>query len=235
MITTIQQGLRPLFVICFIMGIRTYPTKQEKPMIRWSTYLSILYSLIIWFSYAYIFYYTTNLFTWKLLFGSIIGIVVININIFIMIISIITNFYYQKIFEIIMKRFNAVDDTLEELGTPKMYQDMHMWSLRIIIGWIIYSIVINFCDALYFKLLFKQTILQEFLLASILNHFVHINTFMDLLFIFLLWYIGNRFDKIKENMQCLLMKEKNRLRCTRKKLVAVLHRYNYKRTLWTSM
>lgn len=94
---TIQQVLRPFFVICFVMGVGFYLTKQEKPRIRWSTYLSILYFFIIWFIYAYIFYYTITLFTWKFLFGSDIGIVLINIDIFITAISVFRNFYYQKV------------------------------------------------------------------------------------------------------------------------------------------
>ncbi|XP_067203661.1 uncharacterized protein [Linepithema humile] len=48
---TIQQGLRPLFLMCFIVGLGVYPIKQSNKsrFHRWIAYLSVLYSLALWY------------------------------------------------------------------------------------------------------------------------------------------------------------------------------------------
>jgi len=97
MVVTIQQVLRPLLIMCFIMGLGAYPIKQPNSRIRWITYLSILYSLMIWFSYAYLLYYITNLFTWKVLYHNVVTVIMLAMNIFTSITSAIINFYHQKV------------------------------------------------------------------------------------------------------------------------------------------
>ncbi|XP_029665573.1 uncharacterized protein LOC115236974 [Formica exsecta] len=237
MVTTIQQALRPLFVTYFIMGLNSYPIKQPTSKIPWITCLSILYSLIIWSIYAYLYYYTVTLFTWKKLFLSTIYVIVVMINSSTTIVSVIMGFYHQEKFKICIKRLAAVNDTLEELGTPKAYRKMHMYSKQVIIGWIVYYVILNFYELLM-CLYENQKITWILLRTCILNHCSHINTFVDFLFIFFLWYIGTGFDKVNEHMRYLLTNKKRTP--NGKKLVIAFHRYvictdDYKRILWTLM
>ncbi|XP_029665626.1 uncharacterized protein LOC115237014 [Formica exsecta] len=238
MVTTIQQALRPFFIMCFIMGLGVYPIKRSKLNIRWIIYLSTLYSLIIWFVYAYFFFYVWN-FTLKVIYSSYLNMVIMTFNILSLFISVIMKFCYQKRFEICVIRLAAVDDTLEELGTPKIYRKIHILGKGILIGWIVYSLAMNFDDTIFW-LSRKEFASWGLFLSHILNYPIHVNTFLDLLFMFLLWYISTRFDKVNEHVRCLLVKEEHGLRCTWKKSVVVLRRDtscidNCKRTLWTTM
>jgi len=78
-----------------------------------------------------------------------------------------------------------VDDSLEELGIPKTYQKIHIYMKLVIIGWIVYSLVINFYDTMIFWTQFEETKSWGLLLAHILNHCIYINAFMALL---LVWF-----------------------------------------------
>ncbi|XP_025266011.1 uncharacterized protein LOC112638450 [Camponotus floridanus] len=227
------------YIMCFLMGLGVYPIKQSELKIRWIVYFSMIYSLIIWFIHAYFFFYILNFFTLKVIYPTFINMIVIAINIFSLFISIIMNFYYQKRFEVCLIKFAAIDDTLEELGTPKIYRKMHMLSKRVIIVWIVHSLVINFFDMLYW-LNRKETAFWGLFLSHILNYCLHINTFLDLLFIFFLWYIGTRFEKVNEYVRCLLVEEKHELRCTWKKSIIAIRQNtlcidNCKQILWTTM
>ncbi|XP_011865763.1 PREDICTED: uncharacterized protein LOC105560874 [Vollenhovia emeryi] len=238
MVVPIQQVLRPLLITCFIMGLGVYPMKQPNPRIRWIAYLSILYCLIIWVSYAYLFYYVVISFTWEVLYADTTNSVIIIIHIITTAISVIMSFYHQKRFEINLKKLSAVDNSLEELGVSIMNQNIHMYSKIAIIGWIVYSLAVNFLDSIWWTSYVKLTSWGLFL-AYILNHCLHVNAFTDLLFTFLLWYICIKFDTVNEYIRCLLIREDRGLRCTEQKSTVVLHRYtlgiNYKQTLWTSM
>ncbi|KAL6422642.1 hypothetical protein ACFW04_010702 [Cataglyphis niger] len=236
MVTAIQQALRPFFITYFIMGLSSYPIRQPT-RISWIMCLNILYSIIIWFTYAYLFYYTVTLFSCKIVYPSTIHVVTVMINIFTTIVSVIMSFYHQEKFRMCIKRLDAVNDTLEELGTPKAYQKTYTYSKQVVIGWIIYYVIVNLFDSLE-NLDENQKITWILLRPYILNHSLHINTFVDLLFIFFLWYIGTRFDKVNEHMHHLLMN--NKRIPNGKKPVVILHRhviriYDYKRILWTLM
>lgn len=82
----------------------------------------------------------------------------------------------------------AVDDTLEKLGTPKMYEKLHMKSKLMIIGWVVYSLAMNFFDTAWW-INFKETASCGLYIAHIINYCIHVNTFMDMLFIFFLWFV----------------------------------------------
>lgn len=97
MVTTVQQVLRPLLMMCFIMGLGTYPMTQSYLRIQWIVYLSILYRLTIWFSYAYLLYYTITLFKWKVLYKNTIFQVIEASHIIAAIICMIMSFYHQKV------------------------------------------------------------------------------------------------------------------------------------------
>ncbi|XP_025991761.2 uncharacterized protein LOC113004025 [Solenopsis invicta] len=117
-----------------------------------------------------------------------------------------------------------------------MYQKMYVWSKRLIIVWLIFSIFINFNNpALRITLKFGKLFMQQ-----IINNPIYINILVDLLFISILWYICTRFDKVNELMQYLIVREEHGSRCTEKKPINVLPRRtaladNYKQTLWILM
>ncbi|XP_025265714.1 uncharacterized protein LOC112638347 [Camponotus floridanus] len=75
-----------------------------------------------------------------------------------------------------------------------------------------YILTINFYDTLWW-LSIPITKSAWGFLTAILNYCSHINAFMNLLFIFILWYIDNRFDEINKHMKCLLMREEYGFQC----------------------
>ncbi|XP_067210687.1 uncharacterized protein [Linepithema humile] len=134
-----------------------------------------------------------------------------------------------------MERLAVVDDTLKELGTPKMYRKLHILSKGMIIGWIVHTVITNIYSSIWWIKSVKQ-VSWGILLPYIINHCYHINEFTDIILIFLLWYVATRFDIINDHMHCLLLKEYHGL--VWKKPVIIpgyfLHRHNYKRTYWIS-
>ncbi|XP_011707022.1 PREDICTED: uncharacterized protein LOC105462193, partial [Wasmannia auropunctata] len=238
MTTAIQQALRPLFITGFIIGLGVYPLKELKPGDGWIIYLSILYSVTIWFVYGYLFYYMVSSVSLRAIFRATISIVVMEINIITTITSVILSIYYEKRFRICMKKLAVVDDTLEELGTPKIYQEMHTWSKRVVIGWFVFSLATNFCDTKWW-LHRKETNSWGFIIPHLYNHTCHVNTFVDLAFVISMWYIGSRFDKVNEHIQCLLVQEKCGLKDAWKKFVVGYRHTSYTLTitniLWSLM
>lgn len=81
-----------------------------------------------------------------------------------------------------------MDDTLEKLGTPKIYKNLHIKTKQIIIGWIMYSFMINIFDTIWW-LGFEELTSWRLYMAHIVNHCIHINVFIDMLIIFFLWYV----------------------------------------------
>lgn len=99
MTTTIQQAVRPLFIVCFIVGLGVHPLKKSKPKIKW-IYLTILYSLTIWLIYCFFVHYmliTSSHSLISLFRTSFITISAI-INMIIAIISTILNIYHDKVY-----------------------------------------------------------------------------------------------------------------------------------------
>ncbi|XP_072754243.1 uncharacterized protein [Anoplolepis gracilipes] len=234
MTTTIQQAVRPLFITCFIIGLGVYPLKESRP--KCIIYLSFLYSLTAWFIFWYFLYYLISPHSLISLYRTYNMIIVTGINIIVVIMSVILNICYDKRFQIFMKKLAAVDNTLEELGTSKIYLKIHMLSKKVIIAWITCSLILNFYDTLWW-LNKGETSFWIYILPHLINHFIHINIFMDSIFIIFLWYINNRFDKINEHMKYLLVKEQHGLRNKWKKPVITVYRYtdNYERVLWSLM
>lgn len=87
-----------------------------------------------------------------------------------------------------MKKLATVNDTLEKLGTLKMYKNLHTKTKQVIIIWIVYSLVMNAFDTIWW-LSSKETTSWGLYLAHIVNHCIHINAFVDMLFTFFLWYV----------------------------------------------
>lgn len=86
-----------------------------------------------------------------------------------------------------MKRLAAVDDTLEELRTPKIYQKLHAYAKRVLIGWLVCSYIGNVCDMTWWFYAIKDH--RCMILPYITNHFHHINMLMDLLLMTFLWFV----------------------------------------------
>ncbi|EZA58587.1 hypothetical protein X777_14752 [Ooceraea biroi] len=235
MTITIQQALRPLFLTCFVIGLGAYPIKQPHLRIRWVTYLSILYSLTVWSLYIYVTYYVTTLFTLERIFFTIISFIITVINILATITSSFVGFYYHKKFEMCMIKLDAVDDTLEQLGTPKMHKRIFMWSKQIIIGWFLYSFTLN----IYYVQNYAQhmSVFWALILSVIILYGTHVNILVDVLVIILLWYVGNRFDKVHEHIKCLLVGKELGIRRPWNKSIIAINKStnNYKQVFWTTM
>lgn len=88
-----------------------------------------------------------------------------------------------------IKKLIAVDNTLKELGSSKIYRKIHTWSKRVIVGWIVYSFMVNFNDTLSWLLLLKGKSLWKFAVAHIYNYCIHVNTLVDSIFIIFLWFV----------------------------------------------
>jgi len=86
-----------------------------------------------------------------------------------------------------MKRLTAVDNTLEELGTPKVYQKLHACAKGVLIGWLICSNIINVFDMMWW--FYKVEDHRCMILPYITNHFHHVNMLMDLLVMIFLWCV----------------------------------------------
>lgn len=89
-----------------------------------------------------------------------------------------------------IKKLTVVDDTLKKLGSPNMYRKVHIWSKRVVIGWIICSFGVNLNDTYsWWTLLEEKTISLRFIVAHIYSHCLHVNTLLDSVFIMFLWYV----------------------------------------------
>ncbi|XP_077264477.1 putative gustatory receptor 28b isoform X2 [Temnothorax americanus] len=239
MTTTVQQAFRPLFITCFIIGLCVYPLNSPKSRI---VYLSVLYSAIVWFVYGYLLYCMVSSISLEALFPHTITLILLEVNIIATITSVIFNIYYNKRIQMCMERLTTVDDTLKELGSPKIYRKMHMLSKRIAIGWTVFSFALNFDDTIPWLLQLKEkTISWRFIVPHMYNYCIHTGALVNLVFITFLWYIGTRFDEVNQHMQNLLIKKKKHsLRNTWKKPIIIVHQRtlgtdNYKRVLWSSI
>jgi len=85
-----------------------------------------------------------------------------------------------------MKRLAAVDNTLEELGTPKIYQKLHVCVKRVLIGWLMCSQMANISNMMWWFYTMEDH--WRIIIPCITNHLQHANMFMDLVFTTYLWY-----------------------------------------------
>jgi len=66
MMNSIEQAIRPLFLMCHLLGLGVYTSKP---------YLSTLYNVTVWCAYSYLFYYTVialNIEKWFLASSTLI-------------------------------------------------------------------------------------------------------------------------------------------------------------------
>lgn len=86
-----------------------------------------------------------------------------------------------------MKRLAAVDDTLEKLGTPKIYQKLYARAKRVLIGWFVCSYMVNLFDMTWWFYAMKNHWCM--IIPYITNHFQHVNVLLDLLLMTFLWFV----------------------------------------------
>ena len=86
-----------------------------------------------------------------------------------------------------IKRLADVDDTLEELGTLKIYRKLHIRIKRTLIGWLVCTQMANISDMTWFC----DTIGSQWCMITpyITNHIQNANMFVDLVFTTCLWFV----------------------------------------------
>ncbi|XP_071632149.1 putative gustatory receptor 28b [Temnothorax longispinosus] len=230
MVTTIEQAVHPLFLIFHILGLGIHTLKKP--------YLSIFYNVTLWIVYGYVFYYVIvglKVEKWFLATFTLLNILM---NFLVLIISIIVSSYQHKEMRMFVKKLATVDNTLEELGTPKIYRKFYVCIKWVLIGWLVCSQTANIIDMMWWS----YTVENQWcmIIPYITNHYQHVNMLVDLAFIICLWYIGNRFDNLNEHMRCLLLIEEHDVKYTWKNVVLPTRRHiicikNYKHVLWTTM
>ncbi|XP_020298583.1 uncharacterized protein LOC109862842 [Pseudomyrmex gracilis] len=148
-------------------------------------------------------------------------------------------FNARKKYREFIKKLDIVDDTFVKLGISKEYdkeRKMIKWSL---ISWFIMVGLVNIFDGLVCVTQHSNT-KAAMIIPWIIVYSVHINTLHDLTIIYMLRYIGNRFDKINDRIVQLSENEDYGLRCMWKKSLTVSRRYvrntEYrKHELWIAM
>ncbi|XP_011702910.1 PREDICTED: uncharacterized protein LOC105458969, partial [Wasmannia auropunctata] len=180
MVTTIEQAIRPLILTSSLLGLGVYSSKKP--------YLSIFYSLTIWITYGCLFYYIVTILKADTFFRTVEAIIDVQFGTLTSITCVIVNIYLNKRFQIFIKRLIAVDNTLEELGTPKLYRDLHMRTKGLLIGWLICCHVGNISDIIcwFYISKGKNHGYLIIILTYITNYHYLVNMFVDLLFVIIL-------------------------------------------------
>ncbi|XP_036140805.1 uncharacterized protein LOC105832090 [Monomorium pharaonis] len=225
-VTTMEQAIHPLVLTFNILGLGVHIPEK--------LYISIFYNVTLWSAYSYLLYYIIITFELEMLFLATFTAINNVISFLISIISMIMNLYQHKMFK---KRLAAVDDTLEELGTCKIYQKLHIFIKRVLIGWLVCTQIMNINDMMWWL---RTQDHWYSIIPYIVNHYIHVNMLVALLFITFLWYIGTRFDKLNEHIRNLLLGKEHNVRYTWRKAVWTSNQYimcinNYKHVLWTTM
>ena len=97
MITTVEQAVYPLLIVCSVFGLGIYSPKKRS--------LNILYKLTLWTSYGYLYYYAVTSFKAEIWFQSVTNIVHIRIGALTTLTSIIMSIYQDKVY--IYSKFKA--------------------------------------------------------------------------------------------------------------------------------
>ncbi|KYQ49394.1 hypothetical protein ALC60_11499 [Trachymyrmex zeteki] len=97
-----------------------------------------------------------------------------------------------------LHELSIVDDTLEALGAPKKYQQLHNWIIRIIIGWIVYivfdlTIIFLNLDAHFF----------DIYLFFVMDHPEYIFILGALILGTFLGYTSTRFHQVNDCLHVL--------------------------------
>ncbi|XP_039308748.1 uncharacterized protein LOC120358467 [Solenopsis invicta] len=146
--------------------------------------------------------------------------------------------FLRQIFRKCLKKLSFVDNTLELLGTPKEYHKIRNSINWIFITWFVIICMTWFLDSLW--LIEKYNDIRAMFIPMIKNYPLYINIFMDLMYVFLLSFIGTRLDKINGHIKELSEIEEYEIRCTWKKSLIVIRPYmrgagNRKHVLWIAI
>ncbi|KYN26848.1 hypothetical protein ALC57_03774 [Trachymyrmex cornetzi] len=126
---TLERALAPLMTIGAFCNLAMF----EYPLGQSRTYITCLYGLAKWSFLTYIFYYPQYIISFR-----IKTIYISDVISFITIILIPINICRFKELKMCLRELAIVDHTLEAFGTPKEYQRLRNWIIRIIIGLIVY-------------------------------------------------------------------------------------------------
>ncbi|KAL6422648.1 hypothetical protein ACFW04_010707 [Cataglyphis niger] len=136
-----------------------------------------------------------------------------------------------------IRNLSSVDDTLEQLGIPKEYYKMQKSLKWILIIWFIMICTTWAIDGYWSIKKFK--VIKAVIIPLILHYPFHINTLMDIMFIFLLSCIGTRFNEINDYIGQLSETKEYGLKYTWKKShvtrYCVQSSKNREHILWTAM
>jgi len=100
---------------------------------------------------------------------------------------IIITFNIFQEFRKFMNRLQFIDDTLEKLGTPKIYHKLYTCTKKMLIGWLVCSYSIVACDMIWWSHATQDW--RCMIIPYVVNHYYNINMFMDLIFITFLWFV----------------------------------------------
>ncbi|XP_067207933.1 putative gustatory receptor 28a [Linepithema humile] len=169
--------------------------------------LSIFYILTVWCVYAWVLYYMTI--TFPRMVYNFLQLFLLFVNLLVTMIAIITTICKHKKFHTCIRKLGFVDNTLKELEISKKYR----------------TCVDITNDT-------RATILP-----IALGYPIYINTYMDIMFVFILRYIGTKLDEINEHIERISKIEKYGLRCTWTEALIVTPyvRSTEEHVLWTAI
>ncbi|XP_026828042.1 uncharacterized protein LOC109611519 [Ooceraea biroi] len=230
MVDTIERAIHPFSVTAFFFGpgIFRYPLHNSRP------YFNFCYTLSLWSVYVYGLYKVVNF--WPKIFSEFLIFFTLAMSFIVTMISIIITIRKQKNFHICIRKLVLVDDTLEKLGTPKEYHKIRNSVKQMLIIWFMMICVTLTSDSLFCIEVLKDK--KAMLIPVVMNYCLYINTFMDIIFVLLLRYIGTRFNKINKHISRLSETEEYGMRCTWKKSLVTRHvrsTENCKHVVWIAM
>ncbi|XP_036140806.1 uncharacterized protein LOC114253850 [Monomorium pharaonis] len=203
MTKSINMILMPLLVVSYIFGLRIVNLSGHTKL-----WFNILYMLLIWS--IYYFFSTSALMFFFEKFHPIEDKISFRLEIGITLLTIVFGVYYDKKFRNCLQKLNIVDSTLLELGTVTDYNNLHIKTWWIVLGWIMLILFMNFSSTLYVKNKYNCNVEMAVFYIFILNHCFHLNFIGDLTTASILNYIGLKFDQTNEHLQHLIKNNKHK-------------------------
>ncbi|KYN15556.1 hypothetical protein ALC57_12209 [Trachymyrmex cornetzi] len=137
----LERALAPLMTIGAFCNLVMFEYRLGQSRM----YISCLYGLAKWSLLIYFYYYPSYIVNFRIKIIFISDIITLLI-----IISIPISFCHFKELKICLRELAIIDHTLEAFGTPKEYQRLRNWIIRIIIGLIVYvCYIVAYNELLY--------------------------------------------------------------------------------------
>ncbi|KAL6267837.1 hypothetical protein P5V15_000909 [Pogonomyrmex californicus] len=234
MVDTIEKALKPFSFVAFFFGFGIF----QYPLNYWRFRLSVFYILTVWSVYACVFHFIVNIFSPRHLFNGHLSFFMININFFVTVISVTITIRKHEKIHICIKKLGLVDDTLEKLGTPKKYHRMQNSIIWLLIIYLIVVLISLITDSIWN--IEKHNSTKAISISFVMGYPFHVNAIGDIIFAFVIRYIGTRLDKINGYIEQLSETEEYGLRCKWNKSI-VIRRHcirsakSRKHMLWTIM